>query len=212
MTAFADRQPGVPCPSTALAYDLIADRWSDAAFNPTNGVAQHRHALKFLADPAPGWVLNVGCGCNTRFNPLFRAAGLEIEGIDLSGRMVELARAADPAVVLHHADICSWPLPRAYRFISAWDSIWHVRLTQQRALLLKLMAALEPGGVLLFTAGGLDRPGEHTDASMGPEVYYATLGIPALLAVIAESGCLLRHFEFDQHPHSHLCVAVAKPA
>ena len=54
---------------------------------------------------------------------------------------------------MRQADISAWPLPRAYRFISAWDSIWHVRLEQQRPLMLKLMRGLEPGGVFLFSAG-----------------------------------------------------------
>lgn len=84
--------------------------------------------------------------------------------------MIALARAADPTAVLHHADICSWPLPRAYRFISAWDSIWHVRLEQQHALMLRLMHALEPGGIFLFSAGGLDAAGEHVEAAMGTPV------------------------------------------
>ena len=198
--------------STAAAYDQLADTWRDGRFNPEEGLAQHRRALGFLPDPAPGWALNVGCGCNTRFNALLRARGLALEGVDLSARMIALAREADPQVTLHHADICDWAPPRAYRFIAAWDSLWHVPLAAQRAVMLKLMAALAPGGVFLFTAGGLDAPGEHYDDFMGPTVYYATLGIPGLLEAIAASGCALRHLEFDQHPQSHLCVIAQKPA
>jgi hypothetical protein len=70
----------------------------------------------------------------------------------------------------------------------------------------KLMGALEPGGVFIFSAGGTDRPDEHVDATMGPEVYYSTLGIPALLAVVDEAGCVCRHLEFDQYPEKHLVV------
>jgi predicted TPR repeat methyltransferase len=131
---------------------------------------------------------------------------LRIEGIDISERMLALARAADPDVLLHHADLCAWRPERAYRFISAWDSLWHVRLDRQRPLMLKLMHALEPGGVFIFSAGGLDAASEHVDAAMGPEVYYGTLGIPGLLEVIEEAGCTLRHLEFDQLPERHLCI------
>jgi hypothetical protein len=87
-----------------------------------------------------------------------------------------------------------------------------VPLQSQKAVMLKLMAALEPGGVFLFTAGGLDAPDEHWDATMGPSVYYATLGIPGLLATVAEGGCLCRHLEFDQYPQSHLYVIVQRAA
>ncbi|MGX4641468.1 class I SAM-dependent DNA methyltransferase [Massilia sp. SYSU DXS3249] len=197
-------------PSTAAAYDTLADRWRDDVFNQANGVPQHRRALAFLGPGTGGWALNVGCGASTRFNGLIRKHGLQLEGIDVSGRMLELARQADPTVLLHQADIRIWPLPRSYRFISGWDSIWHVPLADQRPLMLKLMRALEPGGVLIFSTGGLDAPGEHVDATMGPALTYSTLGIPGLLAVIAEGGCVCRHLEFDQYPEQHLYIAVQK--
>jgi SAM-dependent methyltransferase len=199
-------QHTVPHSAIASAYDTLAEHWLDDRFNPGDGLRQHRHALGFLTKATPAWALNVGCGCNTRFNALFREHGLDIEGVDLSHRMVQLARAADPAVEVHLADICTWRASRRYRFISAWDSIWHVELGQQHALMLGLMDRLEPGGVLIFSAGGLYAPSEHSDSSMGPAVYYSTLGIPGLLRVIEEAGCVLRHLEFDQWPQPHLVV------
>jgi predicted TPR repeat methyltransferase len=194
------------------AYDSIADRWLDERFDQANGIRQHEQALRFLQGGAEGWALNVGCGCNTRFNALMREHGMQLEGIDISGRMVALARAADPGVLLHHADVCAWRPRRAYRFISAWDSIWHVALEEQRPLMLKLMQALEAGGVFIFTAGGLDAEDTHVDSTMGPEVYYSTLGIPGLLDVIRDAGCVCRHLEFDQYPEKHLCVVVQRVA
>ena len=194
----------------AAAYDLLAERWLDDRFNPSNGIEQHCRALAFLPEGAEGWALNVGCGCNTRFNTLMRERQLQIEGIDISERMVALARAADPAVTVHHADAVTWQPGRNYRFISAWDSIWHVRLEQQALVLGKLMGALEPGGVLIFSTGGLDSPAEHVDSAMGPAVYYGSLGIPGLLEVIREAGCICRHLEFDQHPEKHLCIIVQR--
>lgn len=196
--------------TTALAYDEIAERWRDQHFDPHNGLAQHERALRFLAAEGDGWALNVGCGCNTRFNSIMRAHHLNIEGIDVSGRMIELARMADPTISLHHADVCAWSPPRTYRFITAWDSIWHVALKDQRPLMLKLMHALDSGGIFLFTAGGLDTEGEHVDAYMGPELNYSTLGIPGLLKVITEAGCVCMHLEFDQYPQKHLVVIVQR--
>ena len=205
-------QPGMTHPAIASAYDQLAERWIDDSFSRDNGIAQHQRAVAFLEGAGPGWALNVGCGCNTRFNALLKAGGLDLEGVDISERMVALARAADASVVVHHADICLWESPRKYRFISAWDSIWHVPLQSQRQLMAKLMSALEPGGVFLFTAGGLDAASEHWDSHMGPSVYYGTLGIPGLLAAVGEADCLLRHFEFDQYPEKHLCVIAQKAA
>lgn len=200
----------MPRPSPAAAYDLLAGRWLDGVFDGANGLRQHERALAFLARADAGWALNAGCGCSTRFNPLLRSHGLRIEGVDVSARMLALARAADPEVRLHQADIRDWPLPRSYRFITAWDSIWHVRLQEQRALMLKLMRALEPGGVFIFSAGGMDHADEHVDATMGPALHYSTLGIPGLLAVIREADCDCRHLEFDQYPGKHLFIIVQR--
>ena len=196
--------------AVASAYDEIAERWLDGRFSQSNGLRQHAQALRFLEGGADGWALNAGCGCNTRLNGLLRDRGLRIEGVDISRRMLDLAGDADPRVLLHHADICEWQPQRRYRFISAWDSIWHVKLEQQRALMLKLMHSLEIGGVFIFTAGGLDAADSQVDAAMGPEVYYSTLGIPGLLAVIEEAGCICRHLEFDQLPHKHLFIIVQR--
>jgi predicted TPR repeat methyltransferase len=199
-----------PQPQVASAYDQLAERWTDERFSKVDGVAQHERAAAFLGSRSAGWALNVGCGCNTRFNALLKAQGRSVEAVDLSERMVALARAADPGVQVHHADICTWEPTRQYAFITAWDSLWHVPLASQREVMLKLMRALEEGGVLLFTAGGLDTASEHWDATMGPSVYYGTLGIPGLLATVEQAGCVLRHFEFDQWPEKHLCVIVQR--
>lgn len=191
------------------AYDQLAERWLDDRFPADNGISQHTRALSFLAQRT-GPALNVGCGCNTRINRLLRKHGLRPEGVDVSTRMIEFARAADPETPAHLADICKWRLPGSYIFISAWDSIWHVPLAKQRALLLKLMGALQPGGVLLFTAGGLDNPSEHMDSHMGPSLYYASLGIAELLRVIHEGDSVCRHLEFDQLPEKHLVIIVQR--
>ena len=123
----------------ASAYDRIAERWLDDRFDRSNGVRQHALALRFLDGAGTGWALDVGSGCSTRFHSLLRGHGLRIEGIDVSARMLALARAADPRIVLHQADVRTWRPARRYRFISAWDSIWHVALEDQRGVMHKLM-------------------------------------------------------------------------
>jgi trans-aconitate methyltransferase len=46
--------------------------------------------------------------------------------------MVELAKARHPQVKFHRADIRRWAFPGKYDVISAWDSIWHLPLADQR--------------------------------------------------------------------------------
>ncbi|HEX8325328.1 MAG TPA: class I SAM-dependent methyltransferase [Tepidisphaeraceae bacterium] len=156
------------------------------------------------------FAFDVGCGCNGRLTDLLLSREFAVEGVDVSERMVALARERHSDVTIHHADICDWALPRQYDFITGWDSIWHVPLDAQADVLAKLCAGLTLGGVLIFTLGGTDEPDEVRDAHMGPPMYTATLGIPRTLALLTEHGCVCRHLEYDQHPELHTYLIAQK--
>lgn len=190
------------------AYDRIAERWSADDFPRDNGIAAHRRAIAFLTDRRTA--LDIGCGSSGRIIDLLIAEGFTVAGVDVSARMVELARQRHPGIDIHHADVCEWTFPGTYDLISAWDSIWHVPLGDQARLLRKILAALNPKGVCIFTMGGVDRPEEITDTYMGPRVYYGSLGIPGTLALVAESGCICRHLEYDQYPERHVYLIVQR--
>jgi SAM-dependent methyltransferase len=192
----------------ARSYDQIADRWNSETFPRNNGIAQHERAIAFLKDKRHA--LDIGCGCNGRIIDLLRSHGFDVEGLDISRRMIELAKQRHPDVTFHHADICEWVFPKRYDLISAWDSIWHLPLTVQEPVLKKIFQALIPGGVCIFTTGGLDAPAEKVDSAMGPRMYYSALGIPDTLKVLSETGCICRHLEYDQYPESHLYIIAQK--
>lgn len=193
---------------TATSYDALAQHWASGGVDPRNGIRQHERALQFSRHA--GRALDIGCGSSGRIIDLLLSRRFEVEGLDLSTQMLALARARHPKVVFHHADICTWEFPCPYDFISAWDSIWHVPLTLQQAVLQKLCAALQPGGVLIFTTGGVDVPSEVTNPCEGMPLYHAALGIPALLRLIDQFGCVCRHLEYDQLPEPHVYLVVQR--
>jgi len=184
----------------AASYDRIADRWLDVS---TYGFAQIERAVAFVK--RKGVALDVGCGTG-RLMALLSRHGFRTDGLDVSPAMIALARQRHPEARLFHADICRWELPRSYDLIVAWDSVWHVPLAQQEAVLTKLCRGLAAGGALVFTTGGTDGPSEKQDSCMGPPMYHTTLGIPKTLQVLAEAGCVCRHLEYDQHPELHVYV------
>ncbi|MBB5031101.1 class I SAM-dependent methyltransferase [Prosthecobacter vanneervenii] len=193
----------------ARSYDEIAHQWLEPHLE-TNGMRQHEHALRFRKQQGGGRALDVGCGCHGRFIRLLSQHGYAVEGLDISARMIELARQRHPGVTFHHVDVCQWEPEGAYDFITAWDSIWHLPLVQSAEVITRLCGALAPGGILIFTLGGLDEPGEKQDSSMGPPMHYSTPGIPQTLQVLASAGCILRHLEYDQHPEMHVFVIAQK--
>lgn len=194
---------------TAKAYDQITHLWTRDEFKSENGIEQHKRAIAFVKNK--GKALDVGCGCTGRFIDLLLKEGFTPEGVDISTKMIELARKRHPEISFYHQDICTWELSEKYDFITAWDSIWHVPLEEQKNVLGKLIAALNPEGVLVFSAGGTEEEGFITDDAMGPEVYYSSLGVHGFLNLFAELGGVCRHLEFDQHPELHLYFIVQKP-
>ena len=124
--------------------------------------------------------------------------------------MLAIAKSQAPAHTFYCADVCTFTLTKHYSFISAWDSFWHIPLTQQEPLLKKLMNHLNDEGVLLFSCGGTGESGEHTNKVMGPEVYYASLGLHRYLEILMKAGGFIRHVEFDQHPELHTVIIVQK--
>ena len=193
---------------TAATYDRLASVWNDPSFNWANGMEQHRRALRFLAEK--GKAIDIGCGSSGRIIDLLVAEGFDTEGLDITPEMVRLARELHPEVTFHVGDICAWKLPQKYDFISAWDSIWHAPLASHEAILRKLCDGLSDGGVLIFTTGGVDAAGEVSNAFEGEMLYHAALGIPKVLEIVSQEGCICRHLEYDQHPELHLYLIVQK--
>lgn len=193
---------------TAKAYNKITHLWDSKQFNQENGMQQHIRAIQFLKER--GYALDVGCGCTGRFIDFLLDQGFTPEGVDVSEKMTQLARKRHPNITIHNEDICEWSPPQQYDFITAWDSIWHIPLEQQRKVITKLVSALNDNGILIFSCGGTEIAGEHVDDFMGPEVYYSTLGVNGFLEVLISLGCICRHFEYDQYPELHSYFIVQK--
>ncbi|MGP5326202.1 class I SAM-dependent methyltransferase [Vreelandella titanicae] len=190
------------------AYDQITHLWESEKFNLANGVEAHKRALSFVK--GRGKALDIGCGCTGRFIDFLQQEDFTPEGVDISDEMLRLAKQKHPDVTFHHQDICQWQPLEKYDFITAWDSIWHIPLVQQESVMTKLIGSLNKGGVLIFSFGGTDEPGEHTDSFMGPEVYYSTLGTNGFVSLLMKLGAVCRHLEYDQHPELHTYLIVQK--
>ncbi|MFF5003895.1 class I SAM-dependent DNA methyltransferase [Streptomyces phaeochromogenes] len=87
----------------AEAFDAIGDRY-DEAFPHKEGQLS---AGEWLIDslPAGSRVLDLGCGTGVPTTRQMTDAGFEVVGIDLSRRMVELAREYVPGATFHQLDI-----------------------------------------------------------------------------------------------------------
>ena len=190
-------------------YDQIADHWQEPHLQ-SNGLAQFEKAIQFTKNRGPA--LDIGCGSSGRFIDLLSRHGFVPEGLDVSQKMIALAKERHPHIRFYEADICTWNFPKKYDFVSAWDSTWHLPLNRQEPVLQRICGGLTHNGVFIFTTGGLDAPGEKLDSLMGVKLSYSALGIPKTLELLTRFGCVCRHLEYDQHPQQHAYIVAQKTA
>ncbi len=193
---------------TAIRYDRIAEWWQTQHQNSLYGVAQLERAIKFVADKQ--FAIDIGCGSSGRFIQVLSKHGFQVEGLDISREMIDLAQQLHPDVTFYQENICCWTPPKLYSLITAWDSTFHLPLEMQEPVTQKLCNALEPGGVLMFTCGGGYRPGEVAGAFQGQNFEYSTLGINAFLKILDEQSCTCLHLEYDQYPEKHVYIIAQK--
>lgn len=186
------------------AYDQIASFWDGDKFNRENGIEAHRKAIRMA--PVGGNALDIGCGCSGRLFDLLKESGYNPEGFDVSPEMVRRAKARHPDVEVACSDFLDWESEKRYALITAWDSIWHLSAEGQSRAIKKMSGMLGPGGVVIFSAGGVEDADERVNPCMDQDLFYAALGESKLLRLLSDCHLRLRHFELDQYPEEHLVL------
>jgi SAM-dependent methyltransferase len=190
---------------TGRLYDQIAGWLIDQHRALTSGHTALQSAISLVK--RRGKALDVGCGCG-RLTPLLLKAGFDVTGVDVSTTLLDAARENHPKSHFIEADVCRWSIDQHYDLIVAWDSTFHVPHASQRDVTAKLCDALAPGGVLVFTAGGID--GEITGEMQGRSFYYSSLADDEYLRIVNSRGCKCVVMERDQHPENHVVFTVVK--
>lgn len=193
---------------TATRYDRIASWWQAQHQSSSYGIAQLERAIKFT--PNKQLAIDIGCGSSGRFIQVLKEHGFQVEGLDISEEMIDLAKQLHPDLTFYRADICRWNPPKRYSLIVAWDSTFHLPLEMQKPVMQKLCDALEPNGVLMFTCGGGHRQSEVSGTFQGQDFEYSTLGVNAFLKILAEHQCTCLHLEYDQYPENHVYIIAQK--
>ena len=190
----------------ATKYDKIALWWQQHHQASDYGVGQLQRALSFVKNS--NYALDVGCGAGGRFINTLEQQGYEITGVDVSKSMIALAQHNHPSHQFFHHDICQWHTEQTFDVIVAWDSLFHLPLSQHQPVISKLCRQLNQGGVLMYTFGNAQ--GEHTDQWHNDTFYYSSIGINNNLALLIDSGMLVVHLELDQYPQNHVYAIAIK--
>ena len=193
---------------TGQHYDQLAQSWQQRHQHSAYGLAALERAIRFVDNKSTA--LDIGFGSSGRFIEVFIKNGFTPTGLDISAEMISLAKGLHPDVTFYAEDICTWQFPHNYDLITAWDSTFHLPLSEQKPVLKKICDGLNPKGVLLFTCGGTNGPDEISGGFDGQTFDYSTLGVNEFLRLLMELGCVCKHVEYDQFPENHVCVIAQK--
>lgn len=148
--------------ATRDSYDLIADVYTEQ-FSDWLGVHPLDRALiggfaELVTARGGGPVADVGCGPG-HVSAALDGLGVPVFGVDLSPRMVELARRAHPELRFHVGSMTSLDLPNeTLGGIVALYSVIHVPDDHLPTVFAEFHRVLVPGGhvLLAFQAGDED--------------------------------------------------------
>lgn len=180
--------------STRAAYDTVALSYADQLAGLVDAMPLDRALLGLFAElvkaGVPGPVGDLGCGPG-RLTGYLAGLGLDVFGIDLSPRMVAVARERHPGMRFEVGTLTALDLPDGGLAAAvAWYSLIHTPPDALPGVVSELARVVTPGGELLvaFQAGNDDRV--HHDHAYGHPVNFDgyRLSLDAMVTLLADSG------------------------
>lgn len=165
-------------------YDACARSYHEA--RKTQAPTELRGLLGRLDDAAA--VLDLGCGAGV---PIARslAERHRVTGVDISQKMVHMARRNVPAGHFICADVASIDFdPASFDAVVAVCSIFHLPRAEQPALFERVHRWLRLGGYLLCTLSHHNEAGYTEDDFFGVTMYWSNYSLDEYLETLAGVG------------------------
>lgn len=147
-----------------------------------DGWTSGRHSLRLhyidrvfdLGLSLPATALDLGCSTGRHATAYLVARGLDVIGVDISRRSVEVAQREVPQAHFLVADMASVSFAaNTFDLVTAFYSIIHVPMEEQPALFSGIASWTRPGGFLVATLAGGDVPTtEHAGRWLGVAPMY----------------------------------------
>ncbi|MFA6088680.1 MAG: class I SAM-dependent methyltransferase [Candidatus Woesearchaeota archaeon] len=168
--------------TTINSYDKTANEYHANTLNIDTS-EQRNKFLSYL--PEKAFILDVGCGSG-RDAKVFSDNGNMVIGIDLSKKLLDIAKEYAPQVNFQHMNLLEMCFPN-----DSFDGIWamsvlmHLEKKKLPVAIKKCAKVLEPNGILYFclkrgTGEGLEKDSRY-DGIEKYFSYYSDEEIPSLL-------------------------------
>jgi len=167
-----------------LAYNKIAAWYAENRSVTLKEQTYLDQMLKHLAVNSS--ILDIGCGTGRPILEYLNTRSMEVTGVDASSEMLQIAKTNFPSVAFILQDMRLLELNRKFDGIIAWNSLFHLPATDQRAMFGIFKKHINIGGVLLFTSG--TEQGEAWGLNGGENLYHASLDIKEYERLLLTNG------------------------
>jgi hypothetical protein len=175
-------------------YERHAHVWAEARKGP---LFEKPWLDRFLAlIPAGSQILDIGCGAAEPIARYIAGQGFAVTGIDSSPSLIEVCKSRLPDQTWICADMRTIDMGRKFPGLIAWNSFFHLKPDDQRAMFPIFRRHAAPGAALMFTSGR--RHGDHIGSWQGEPLYHGGLDGDEYRTLLEENGFeVMAHVEQD---------------
>ncbi|MEV6413751.1 methyltransferase domain-containing protein [Kribbella sp. NPDC051718] len=177
--------------ATRASYDAVAESYAEFIAGKLEGLPMMRAVLGAFAELVNGPAAEIGCGPGN-ITSYLASLGMDVHGIDLSPRMVEIARTAYPTLRFEVGSMTSLELGDcSLGGLVAWYSIHHLPPVELPGVLAGFHRILSPGGRLLIGShAGVEEHRKPTEGYGGIPVSYESFIQPPerIVAAVQAAG------------------------
>lgn len=188
-------QNGAVDPKKVVAdgYDRIHDVYAE--WTSAGGDGLRRRYIDRIVGPglveSDSTAVDLGCGTGRHATAYLVQLGLDVTGVDISPKSIEVAAREVPGARFVVADMASIDLPAAsVDLVTAFYSLIHVPKEQHLEVLARIWGWLRPGGYLLVTMGGGTRAGDGMEPAwlgLAP-MYWSNWDVTTSRRLVREAG------------------------
>jgi ubiquinone/menaquinone biosynthesis C-methylase UbiE len=184
---------------TRQAYNLAAQKYHDLFHNEINEKAYDRKlldnfALRFAKDSL---VCDAGCGPSAHIGRYLFEKGIEVIGVDISEKCVELARQYNPDMKFECADIGNMPFnDNAFDGLISYYSIINTPKNYMSRIFAEFHRVLKTNGYLLVAVKAGTTEG-YTDDLLGIKTksYFSLFTKEEIVGYFKKAGFIIEFIE-----------------
>ena len=169
-------------------YDQIAEIYTDWTKEVQKEQRDKYIEVLIRKLPSKAEVLDLGCGAGLPATSDL-AKHFTVTGVDISARMIALARCNVPSAKFFQADMTEIDfMPNSFDAVVSFYSMIHVPRDKQRRLLQNIASWLRPGGILVATMGNNSAQMIFEKDWMGVPMFWSIYDAETNQRLIREAG------------------------